>query len=101
MAIISSRAHAELFDTIDAVTAVDLETFGFTADEVKITDYAHITALDGNVYYTYGGVTPTTTSGHVLSSGGQIVLQGRVNIKQFKMISKSGTVNLVITLSTN
>lgn len=99
MAIAASRAYSEAFATVDDQGVFTLLDLGFSEDELKDADFVHLTAIDGELYYTYGGQTPTTTMGHIIATGGEKVFQGRANAKVVQLIAKTGTVNVIVTLS--
>lgn len=89
-------------------TAVTLADMGFTDDEIKGADAAHVshisTALDaGNIFYWYDGSTPVggaTPEGHPIYPGGERMIRSVRNIRNLQMIADAGTVRVAITLGT-
>lgn len=52
---------------------------------------AFVTNRGGVVSYRYDGGTPTATSGHLLSHGDSIAVEGSVNVGNFKAIRAGDT----------
>jgi hypothetical protein len=74
-----------------ADTAVGLGTNWQTGEHTHIR--AVLTAFNGHMRYRYDGTAPTSTTGHLLSHGDSLIIEGSVNVNQFKAIragSQSG-----------
>ena len=52
---------------------------------------AFITVDTGQLRYRYDGENPTSTVGHLAGFGDSIIIEGTVNIKNFKAIRSGGT----------
>lgn len=101
MAIAAARAYAVVVATITD-TAQNLDDLGFTAAEVALADYAHISVETADIRYYYDGSTPTSSNGHLVAAGNSFVLEGRVNTGRALFIRSGGTsATAQITLSTN
>lgn len=59
---------------------------------------AFITNEIAQLRYTYDGTEPTTTVGHILESGGLLVLNGQNQMSQFKCI-RTGSTSAIITVT--
>jgi len=86
------------FETISVTnTAV-----GFTGNTWRIGDHTHIravvTATGGVMRYRYDGGDPTAGAGHLLSHGDMIIVEGSVNIVNFKAI-RAGTENGILSVT--
>ena|ERR1035437_491875 len=58
---------------------------------------ALITLEGGAARYRYDTIAPTATTGHYVSSGDTIGINGIPNMKQFQMIAISGTATAMVT----
>ncbi len=67
-------------------TALDLDTFGFTAAEVATARVLHLTVSANALRYRYDGGDPTTAAGHYVPTSGSLILYGAADIAAFKMI---------------
>lgn len=54
-------------------------------------DSAFITLEGGDIRYRYDGTSPTSSVGHLLSSGGYLILVGQNQMEKFKAIRVGGT----------
>jgi hypothetical protein len=98
MSMIAISGYKSLMVTVDAVTAKSMEDFGFTDDEIKISDSAHVSVFAKNVRYWYNGDTPTPTTGHPIFVNSERMVRGTRNIRQIKFIAEQGTATIAITL---
>ena len=81
-------------------TALSLSDMLFTEEEIKSADTVHVSVRVGNVSYWYDGTVPTATQGHEILEKSERIIRGIRNIRNFKVISQSGTAKLAITLGT-
>ena len=75
---------------------------GFTAAKLAVAGKekairAWITAEDADIRYRIDGIDPTSTTGHLLSNGGVLEIEGITNLERFKAIAVSGTVSLKVS----
>lgn len=97
MASIPLEYQTGTFGTAAAQNLVDL---GFDTENVGDSDIAHITVTGQNARYTYiDGSAPTTSTGHLVLAGSEVVITGRVSIRQIKLIAETGTCGFNITIS--
>lgn len=59
---------------------------------------ALVTNSGASIRYTYDGTTPTSTVGHLLPDGGNIVLTGQNQMASFQAI-RAGSTDSVITIT--
>jgi len=81
-------------------SVVDLSNIGFTAAEIKKAHRAVITSNAHSCHYTYcGTLVPSTTVGHLITTGGRPTVLHAINFNNLKFIRDTGSsATLTITL---
>lgn len=117
MAMIGNSGYASKVITLDAANAQGFADMGFTSAEIADADAAHvshITVTDNapTLYYWYnlesgtpkvplsettGGGSP---EGHPVFPGGERMIRGVRNIRNFRIISGANTARIAVTLGT-
>lgn len=82
-------------------TALTLETFGFTEEQVNAADRARITCATNGVRYRYDGPhpeadppdtgAPTASVGHLLAAAGEVIISGNTNLLNLQLIRATGS----------
>ena len=80
---------------------VGASAIGFTSTTItpssgRPADRAFVTGETAQVRYTYDGTTPTSTVGHILDIGDILVIEGIVNVQNFKAIRTTGTSGSIV-----
>ena len=74
--------------------AVSDTAVGFTGATWRQGEHSHIRAIvtnsGGVIRYRYDGSNPSATVGHLLVHGDMLIIEGSVNINQFRAV-KAGT----------
>lgn len=93
----NAAASGEVESTALALTAAAL---GFTAAQLGQAVAMVVTCFDQDVLWTVSGTAPVVAGsrGHLLAADGELVIRGRENIENFKVISTTGTAVLFVTL---
>jgi hypothetical protein len=83
--------NAYAFETI--TVAATATTFTTTTWRVSPDSHtrAVVTATGGVMRYRYDGTAPTSTVGHLLSHGDMLIVEGSVNMANFKVIRAGST----------
>ena len=77
-----------------AATAIGFTSGTITPAATKPASRAFVTAETAQMRYTYDGTTPTSTVGHLLDIGDILIIEGIVNVQNFRAIrttNDSGT----------
>jgi hypothetical protein len=81
----------EVTQTVSS-TALALADFtGITAANVDASSRLWLTVNSGSVRLYYGGTTPTTSAGHLVISGSDLLLSGSEVLAQFQVIRDGGS----------
>jgi hypothetical protein len=81
-------------------TAQMLTDVGFTEEEVYDAEIMHINVYGNDLIYTYtADVVLTTANGHLIPEDGERIIKGIRSVRNFAMISRSGTATCTVTLS--
>lgn len=99
MAMVGVAGYASRTVSVSS-TALSFSDMGFTDDEIKQADSAHVSVFGNSVRYWYNGDVPTASTGHPIPQDGERIIRGQRNIKNIQFISTSGTATLAITLGT-
>ena len=83
----------------EAVTVTNAAAIGLTLATYSNAETALITVESNPVRVRYDGTAPTTTEGHLLSSGDTIMLNSTEDIYNFKAIATGGNAALKVTYS--
>ena len=76
------------FETINIFELIKLDNIRYSKDAHNNPKIRAVCTLEaGAVRYRYDGGTPTQTSGHLLSHGDKIELEGIVNIENFRAVN--------------
>lgn len=111
MSMIGNAGYVSKIITVSN-TALGLADMGFTDEQIRRADTAHISYISTSssapiLYYWYtleagvikvpvGGGTP---EGHPLQAGGERMLRGVRNIRNFRVIAGSSSGRIAVTLS--
>jgi hypothetical protein len=88
----------EVTQTVSS-TALALADFtGITAANVDNSGRLWLTVNSGSVRLYYGGTTPTTSTGHKIISGSDMLLHGSTNLALFQII-RDGASNAEVTVT--
>lgn len=99
MAVSASIASAFNNATVSS-TALSLLDIGFTQAQVDNADRMRLTVETQPLRYRYDGTSPTTSVGHQLVAGSELILLGQQNIAGFEIIAVSTNGAVFITLET-
>ena len=101
MTLAAPIAYKDQILTVTDSLAETLEELGVDNDDLKIADYLQISVNAGNngIHFFMGGGTPTAAEGHLILLGADRLISGRVNIRNLKVISRTGSATISITLS--
>lgn len=78
-----------------AATAIGFTSATITPATGRPAQRAFVTAETAQMRYTYDGTTPTSTVGHILDISDVLVIDGIVNVQNFRAIrttASSGTI---------
>lgn len=124
MAMVAITGYASLMYEVDDTTAVSIEDMGFTNFQIQEADTIHIShvSVEDNaptLYYWYTanvaseGAAPTIAipesvatsvsgnpSGHPIFPGGERMVRGTRNIRNFRIIAGEGTARVAVTIGT-
>jgi len=82
---------AEAGDQTVSDTALSLADFtDFDSDDVDASSRLWLVVNNGIVRLFYGGTTPTTSAGHVILPGQDLLLSGSNNLTNFQIIRDGG-----------
>ncbi len=104
MSMQGMNAYADSAISVTSLSAVSVEDFGFSDDEIKGADSMHVSALRSNVIYRYTGLDPVNTVGsevgHVIYEGAERIIRGKTNITNFRLLALTTSARVHITLGT-
>ena len=85
----------------ETITVADT-AIGFTAATYGAASFPHlravVTAIGGVMRYRYDSGNPTATVGHLLSHGDMILVEGGINVANFRAI-RAGTQNGTLSVT--
>lgn len=96
-------AYARQGISVDNSTTVALTDFGFTEEQIKQSDAAHISVVSGGgVLYTYATNDTINSSSitHVIPLNGERIVYGLRNLRALKIVAQAETTAVAITLAT-
>ena len=83
--LLSGDGYAfETLSVADSVVELTSATYAVTNEVAHIR--AFVTVDTGQLRYRYDGTNPTATVGHLAGFGDSIIIEGTVNIKNFRAI---------------
>lgn len=77
-----------------------IDAFSFTAALLAKAEEMLVTAKGTDAMYYIDGSTPTAANGHVMSADATYRIRGRINLKRFRFIARSGSGTIAVTLFT-
>jgi hypothetical protein len=97
MAMVAVAGYVDKMVTVGS-TAVTLLDLGFTDEQIKSADSAHISVTRRTIRYWYTGSIPTASEGHPIYEGAERIIRGKMNIRHITLISETGLASVAITL---
>lgn len=85
--------------TFGTSAAINLVDMGFNIGNIKKSNIVRIKIDAKNARYTYtDGYAPTTSTGHSILAGDEIIVTGMMAIRQLQLISETGNCSFDITI---
>ena len=119
MAMVAVTGFASKMVTVDSSAAMNLADMGFTQQEIQSSDSIHISHIDisesaPTLYYWYSasvaeGGSPVSMiplneadgpEGHPIYPGGERIMRGIRNARNFHIIAGESTTQIAITIGT-
>ncbi len=72
-------------------TTLSLEDFGFTTEQLRMAQYAHIAVEIAGIRYGFGFHAINADVGKLVPSGGEVTIEGSTNLMKLALVADTGT----------